>query len=420
MPTCASSAAATGLWAALALKEHEPSLDVVLVEADVCGGGASGRNGGFVMSWWNKFMTLEKLCGRAEALALAIASAEAVAEIGSFCAANGIDAHYRRDGWLWTATSEAQIGAWDAVVTACEQAGVRPFEALEPVEVARRASSATHLAGVFEPTAATLQPAHLARGLRRVALERGVRIFERSPMTRLERGMPPRVHAPLGSVRAQRVVLALNAWLAQVRELARSLFVIASDMVATPPIPERLAEIGWTDGIAISDSRLLVNYYRTTLDGRVAFGQGAGQSPTAVGSAPSSTARRLLRGRPRSPPASTRSTRRWPTSRRSGAGPGRSTGPTRDCRSSAAWAAGRTSSTEPGTRATASGLRTSAGGSWPRSCSASTTAGLTSARCFRRAGACRPSRCATRARTSSRRRSRARSARRTRAGAPAR
>jgi glycine/D-amino acid oxidase-like deaminating enzyme len=71
-------------------------------------------------------------------------------------------------------------------------------------------------------------------------------------------------------------VLALNAWLAQIGEFARSLFVIASDMVATPPIPDRLAEIGWTDGIAVSDSRLLVNYYRTTLDGRVAFGQGGG------------------------------------------------------------------------------------------------------------------------------------------------
>jgi putative aminophosphonate oxidoreductase len=266
----------TGLWTALALKEHEPSLDVVVVEADVCGGGASGRNGGFVMSWWNKFMTLEKLCGRDEALALANASAEAVTEIGSFCEANGIDAHFRHDGWLWAATSEAQIGSWDGVIAACEQAGARPFESLEPAEVARRSGSATHLAGVFEPTAATVQPALLARGLRRVALERGVRIFERSPMTRLERGTPLRVHAPRGSVRAQRVVLALNAWLAQVGELARSLFVIASDMVATPPIPERLAEVGWTDGIAISDSRLLVNYYRTTLDGRVAFGQGGG------------------------------------------------------------------------------------------------------------------------------------------------
>jgi putative aminophosphonate oxidoreductase len=266
----------TGLWTALALKERNPSLDVAIVEADVCGGGPSGRNGGFVMSWWNKFKTLEKLAGTAEALRIARASGEAVAEIGAFCEANGIDAHYRHDGWLWAATSEVQIGAWDEVVEACEQAGASPFERLDPEEVARRAGSPTHLAGVFEPTCATVQPALLARGLRRVAQKRGVRIYERSPMRRLERSRPPRVHSALGAITADTVVLAMNAWLAQVKELARAIAVIASDMVATEPIPERLAEIGWTDGIAISDSRLLVNYYRTTLDGRVAFGLGGG------------------------------------------------------------------------------------------------------------------------------------------------
>ena len=95
-------------------------------------------------------------------------------------------------------------------------------------------------------------------------------------MTRLERSRPPRVHTPGGIVTAERVVLAMNAWLAQIGELSRSIFVLASDMVATERVPERLAEIGLSDGVAISDSRLLVNYYRTTLDGRIAFGQGGG------------------------------------------------------------------------------------------------------------------------------------------------
>ena len=77
----------TGLWTALRLKEHEPTLDVVVLEADVCGGGASGRNGGFVMSLWSKFSTLAKICGREEALRLAHASAEAVENEGSSSAA---------------------------------------------------------------------------------------------------------------------------------------------------------------------------------------------------------------------------------------------------------------------------------------------------------------------------------------------
>src|SRR5439155_21407310 len=86
----------TGLWTALSLKEQEPSLDVVLVEADVCGAGASGRNGGFVLSWWAKFGALERLCGTEEALRLARASASGVAGVGAFCAENGDDADFRR------------------------------------------------------------------------------------------------------------------------------------------------------------------------------------------------------------------------------------------------------------------------------------------------------------------------------------
>jgi glycine/D-amino acid oxidase-like deaminating enzyme len=133
-----------------------------------------------------------------------------------------------------------------------------------------------HLGAAFEPTAATVQPAHLARGLRRVALERGVRIHERTPMVDLDRDGGV-LRTPAGSVRADAVVLALNAWAIRIPELARALVAVSSDVVATAPIPEKLAESGWTGGEAISNCRLLVHYYRTTRDGRVAFGRGGGR-----------------------------------------------------------------------------------------------------------------------------------------------
>src|SRR5581483_11778408 len=149
------------------------------------------------------------------------------------------------------------------------------IEKVSGTEVAGR-TGAWRCGGALVKDSAAVQPALLARGLRRVALERGVRIFEGSPMRRLERSRPPRVVCERGAVTADKVVLALNAWAAGIRELARALVVIGSDIVATAPIPERLREIGWENGTCISDSRMLVNYYRTTLDGRIAFGKGGG------------------------------------------------------------------------------------------------------------------------------------------------
>jgi putative aminophosphonate oxidoreductase len=273
---CVVGGGLTGLWTALALKDREPALDVVLLEGDVCGAGASGRNGGFVLSLWAKFQALERVCGAAQALRLARASAAAVNEIGAFCREHGIDAHFRKEGWLWTATNRSQVGAWNSTLAAIECHGEHPFVRLEPEEVVRRAGSPSHHGGVFEPTAATVHPARLARGLRRVALERGVRIFEHSSMRALERERPPRVRTPRGAVTAGRVVLAMNAWATRLREVRRAVVVIASDVIATGPIPDRLREIGWTSGMCIDDSRLLVNYYRTTLEGRLVFGQGGG------------------------------------------------------------------------------------------------------------------------------------------------
>jgi putative aminophosphonate oxidoreductase len=267
----------TGLWTAIRLKEQDPALDVALVEADICGGGASGRNGGFVLTWWAKFTTLKKVCGGEEAIRLAHASVDAVDGIGAFCDEHGIDAHYRRDGWLWAATSRAQLGAWDETVGAIGDFGETPFRHVSREEAATLAGGKTHLGGVFEPTAATVQPARLARGLRRVALELGVRIFEGSPMTKFARSRPPKVVTDHGTVTATKVVFALNAWAAALPELGRAVVVIASDIVATAPAPERLAEIGWTNGMCISDSRMLVNYYRLTLDGRLVFGRGGGK-----------------------------------------------------------------------------------------------------------------------------------------------
>ncbi len=263
-----------GLWTAIRIKEQEPGCDVVVLEQDICGGGASGRNGGFVLSWWPKLSSLVALCGEADALRIARDSEAAIGEIGAFCASHGIDARLRRAGWLWTATSRAQMGAWESVVRLCERLGVGPFRRLPAEEVARRSGSAAHRAGVLDASAGTVQPALLARGLRRIALESGVRIFENTAVRSFGRGSPVRIRTPVGRVTADRLVIATNAWAAGLRELSRGIVAITSDMVMTAPSPQILARLGWTGGECITDSQMMVDYYHATTEGRVAFGKG--------------------------------------------------------------------------------------------------------------------------------------------------
>ncbi|WP_426411732.1 FAD-dependent oxidoreductase [Bradyrhizobium ganzhouense] len=265
-----------GLWTAIRIKENSPSAKVVVVERDLCGAGASGRNGGFVTSYWAKYLSLYKICGADEATRIARCSAEAVLEIGDFCRENGIDAEFRADGWLWTATSAPQIGCWNILVDELAKHNVQPFQILDTAEVARLGGTDRNLAGVFEPDAATVQPAILALGLRKHAQKLGVTIYERSPMIRLERTRTPKVITRKGSVTSKTVVLAMNAWGAQFPYLRRKVAIVSSDMIATTARPDKLNEIGFAKGIAICDSRMFLNYYRNTPDGRIVFGKSLG------------------------------------------------------------------------------------------------------------------------------------------------
>jgi glycine/D-amino acid oxidase-like deaminating enzyme len=267
-----------GLWTAIALKELEPQLRVVILERNRCGSGASGLNGGFVMSWWPKIASLARLCGKDDALWLADATTRSVAEMGEYLAGQGIDAQYRQSGWLWTATTPAHVGAWDSVVETASRLGrERIFAQVSAADIARRTGSALHLAGICEPINATVHPGMLGKGLARLAARSGVEIYENTPVNALERSRPARIGTPRATVLAERVVIATNAWAARFPELKRNFVCVGSAVVSTPPIPDRLTEIGWTGGESISDSQATVDYYRTTRDGRIIFGKGGGR-----------------------------------------------------------------------------------------------------------------------------------------------
>jgi glycine/D-amino acid oxidase-like deaminating enzyme len=266
----------TGLWTALELKRRAPDSDVTLVEADLCGAGASGRNGGFALTWWAHFEHLVSLCGPEQAVALAQRAERAVKSIGDFCRERGIEDAFSMSGWVWAATNPSQVGGWEQTVELLDRFGLSPYQQLTRRELTELTGSAQHLDGLFEPVSASVQPARLARELARAAREAGVQIYERSQVQAIECGSQTSVVLEHGSIVADQVVLAVNAWAARIKEIGAGLVVVASDVIATEAAPERLADAGVRPGVCISDGRRLVNYYHATAEGRIIFGKGGG------------------------------------------------------------------------------------------------------------------------------------------------
>ncbi len=266
----------TGMWTAYFLKERDPAIDVVLLEQDVCGGGPSGRNGGFVNGFWDELGLLVRLYGPERGMTAARAASAEIAGIGDWCREHGVDAWYAMSGNLGVSTSPAQDAGLEAAIRGAAEHGIGDrYRPQTPEEVRARCASPVFRAGVSISDAAMVQPARLARGLRRVLLERGVRIHEGSPVRRFGFGPPVVAETPGGTVRAGRGVLGVNAWGMHWRALRRYVLVRGTYIAITAPAPERLAELGWTGGEGIYDFRTALHYLRTTPDGRIAFG-GAG------------------------------------------------------------------------------------------------------------------------------------------------
>jgi glycine/D-amino acid oxidase-like deaminating enzyme len=272
----------TGMWTAWFLKERAPDLDVVLLEADICGGGPSGRNGGFCDGWWGHLGDILATYGEADAIELLMTMGRSPSEIGTWCQANGVDAWFRHAGDLAVATSAKHEGRFDGLIATAARLGLEDeYQLLTREEVREHCDSPVFLSGMIIGDAANLQPARLARGLRRVLLERGVRIYEGTPVTRFRASSPTVAESPGGTVRARDAVVALGAWATWWRPFTPRTTVRGSYIVITEPAPERLKELGWTGGEQIRDLRSSIHYARTTPDGRIALGLGGLQPDLA-------------------------------------------------------------------------------------------------------------------------------------------
>jgi len=265
----------TGLWTAYYLLRQDPSLHVVVLESEIAGFGASGRNG----AWCNSAFPvtpgeLVRRFGKEATKALLLEMRGAVDEIGKVAETEGIDAQYFRGGQLRVARGSAQLPAIEDAYKAAQTLGMEEdLHLLDAQETAERVRITGAEGSLFNPHCATIHPARLARGLARAVERLGGEIFEQTSVTDYEGGANPRFVTDAGEVRASAVVLAGEAYLARLRKLRRQVLPIYSLIVLTEPLSEaQWAQIGWEGHECVASNRYTVDYLSRTADGRILFG----------------------------------------------------------------------------------------------------------------------------------------------------
>jgi glycine/D-amino acid oxidase-like deaminating enzyme len=273
----------TGLWTAYYLLKRRPALRVAILEREIAGFGASGRNGGWCSSKLN--ISLDAIAerhGAEAAKAVQRAMFEAVDEIGRVAAAEGIDCDYTRGGALFAARGPHQIGEMRAYAASYERFGFGDRVALlDAAETSRRVRVRGALGSFHSPGYASVHPGRLVRGLARTVERLGGRIHEGTEVTSfVAAGRRPAVpsrrallRTPRGDVRAGVVVLAGEAYLTRLPRLRRQLLPIYSLIVLTEPLSgSQWEEIGWRNRECLASFRLSVDYLARTGDGRILFG----------------------------------------------------------------------------------------------------------------------------------------------------
>ena len=257
----------TGLWTAWYLLERDPSLRVVVLEKEIAGFGASGRNGGWCSALFPRSTaSLERLHGLDAALAMRRAMIDTVDEVGRSAASAGIDIDYAKGGTVVYARSAAQLAAAKNDVADAAKYGVDDLQ----LWGADRTHAAEARGATFDPACARIHPAKLVRGLARAVEARGGVIHESTEVLSISPGSVLTAH---GRVRAGAVVLALEGYRPTLAGQKRSILPLYSLMIATEPLSDSTwEEIGIEHGQTFSDYRHLLVYGQRTADNRFAFG----------------------------------------------------------------------------------------------------------------------------------------------------
>jgi glycine/D-amino acid oxidase-like deaminating enzyme len=264
----------TGLWTAYYLLMARPDLNVVILDANIAGFGASGRNGGGCSGRLGNQATLRAGWSPSERDRMQRAQDGTLAEIRRVIETHSIACDFELTGSLSIATGPEQLQALRAAAAALPSpvSDAAP-RVLSPEELAARVRVASALGAILSPGSAVLHPGRLVRGLARVVESMGARIFEESRVESITSGSSPTVVLGSGKIRAKDVVLSCESYLGQFPQCRRRLVPITSSIVLTEPLTASdWAEIGWEGRELLTDFRLSVLYLQRTADGRILIG----------------------------------------------------------------------------------------------------------------------------------------------------
>ena len=263
----------TGLWTAYYLNQADPGLRIAVLERDVVGFGASGRNGGWCSALFSESeASLDKQCGPGSGRAQRLAMEETIREVGRVVAAEGIDCGFEQGGTVVLARTPAQLQRTHEEIDEARRRGVGEDDLcfLSATEARARVGATDVLGGTYTPHCAAVDPARLVRGLAEVVERQGVALYEQTEVSAIDPGVVTTAH---GLVRATTVVRATEGYTRTLADHGRDVIPVYSLMIATEPLPESFwDEHGLAARETFADHRHLVIYGQRTQDGRMAFG----------------------------------------------------------------------------------------------------------------------------------------------------
>jgi len=266
----------TGMATAIALKKAQPGLRVAVLEHEVVGYGASGRNGSFAMTVVGLgFGVMAMLKGKQFVKDAHLYMERAVDGLEALVKENNLQCDYTRPGFLRMATTEGYVKRIQHDIHLVQSLGIKGIEWIDRDAARAKVNSELYLGAMWEPRLGLLNPARLVREEKRLAMKLGAEVYEHTPVTEIGRGAKFTLKTPGGTVTAEKLVFATNAYSHLFPELKRKQVPAWTYMVATGPLSERhFAEMRWQERNGVEDARNLIHYYRITPDNRLSMGGG--------------------------------------------------------------------------------------------------------------------------------------------------